>query len=97
MAKPFSAQEALEWGMVNRLFEFADLMPGVLEGAQRIAGNAPISVRQAKKSIHHGMQADLKTGLHFEVQAYDRLITTEDRHEGILAFNEKRKPTFKGQ
>ena len=97
MAKPFSAREALEWGMVSQLFEGADLMQGALEGAKRIADNAPISVRQAKKSIHHGLQVDLKTGLHFEVQAYDRMISTEDRHEGILAFNEKRKPVFKGR
>ena len=69
----------------------------VLPTAARIAANAPISVRQAKKSIHNGMQVDLATGLNFEVQAYDRMITPEDRREGILAFNEKRKPNFKGR
>jgi enoyl-CoA hydratase/carnithine racemase len=40
---------------------------------------------------------DLKNGLYFEVQAYDRMISTEDRLEGIRAFNEKRKPEFKGR
>jgi len=43
------------------------------------------------------MQTDLATGLNFEVQAYERMITTDDRREGILAFNEKRKPDFKGR
>ena len=71
-------------------------MDDVLATAARIAGNAPISVRQAKKSIHNGMQTDLATGLNFEIQAYEKMITTEDRREGILAFNEKRKPNFKG-
>jgi len=71
-------------------------MDRVLDTAQRLAGNAPISVRQAKKSIHHGLQMDLRNGLMFEVQAYDRMISTEDRQEGIRAFNEKRKPVFRG-
>ena len=74
----------------------AELMQQVMATAQRLADNAPISVRQAKKSIHQGLQMDLKTGLHFEVQAYDRMISTQDRLEGIRAFNEKRKPVFKG-
>jgi enoyl-CoA hydratase len=94
---PFTAQQAYEWGMVNRVCEPGRLMDDVLETARRIAGNAPISVRQAKQSIHHGLQMDLMSGLRFEVQAYERMIGTEDRREGIDAFNEKRKPQFKGR
>ena len=56
-----------------------------------------MSVRQAKKSIHLGLQADLRTGLRIEVEAYNRLIGTEDRMEGVRAFNEKRKPRFIGR
>jgi len=96
-AHPFTAEQAEQWGMVNGVVPFAELMPKVLAIAQRLADNAPISVRQAKKSIHQGLQTDLKTGLYFEVQAYDRMISTEDRLEGIRAFNEKRKPIFKGR
>ncbi len=94
---PFTAQQALDWGMVNEVHAPGDLMGAVMEVASRIAGNAPISVRQAKKSIHYGLQMDLASGLHFEVQAYERMISTEDRREGINAFNEKRKPGFKGR
>lgn len=96
-AQPFTAEQAEQWGMVNGVVPFAELLPKVLAIAQRLADNAPISVRQAKKSIHQGLQTDLKTGLYFEVQAYDRMISTEDRLEGIRAFNEKRKPIFKGR
>jgi enoyl-CoA hydratase len=69
----------------------------VMAVAERIRANAPISVRQAKKAIHAGMQMDLASGLSYEVQAYERMIATEDRREGINAFNEKRKPEFKGR
>jgi enoyl-CoA hydratase/carnithine racemase len=94
---PFSAAEAHAWGMVNAVCPSSELMPRVLDTAARIASNAPISVRQAKKSIHYGMQSDLRTGLMFEVQAYEKMIPTEDRREGINAFNEKRKPRFTGR
>jgi hypothetical protein len=43
------------------------------------------------------MQADLRTGLYVEIEAYNRLIPTEDRLEGISAYNEKRQPKFKGR
>jgi enoyl-CoA hydratase/carnithine racemase len=95
--KPFTAQQAYEWGMVNAVFEPAELMPQTLDIARKIVANAPISVRQAKKAIHQGLQTDLVSGLMIEVQAYERMISTEDRHEGVRAFNEKRKPQFKGR
>ena len=72
-------------------------MSEVMDTAQTIARNAPLSVRQAKKSINLGMQMDLKTGLRFEVEAYNQLVATEDRVEGVRAFNEKRKPIFRGR
>ena len=94
---PFSAQEAFDWGMVNRICEPAALMPAALEIARQICSSAPVSVRQAKKSIHHGLNTDLKTGLAFEIEAYNRTVVTEDRLEGVRAFAEKRKPRFTGK
>ena len=96
-ARPFSAEEAYEWGMVNRVCEPAALLDDAFATADAIAANAPLSIRQAKKSIHHGLQGDLLTGYRFEIEAYNRLVTTEDRIEGVLAFNEKRKADFKGR
>lgn len=95
--RPFNAEQALDWGVLNRVVEADALLPAALETAATIAGNAPMSVRQAKKSIHLGLQADLRTGLRLEVEAYNRLIGTEDRMEGIRAFNEKRKPQFRNR
>ena len=95
--KPFTAEQGYEWGFVNEVLEPDALLPAVLETARRIAGNGPIGVRQAKKAIGRGMDVDLRTGLAFEVEAYNRTVDTEDRHEGVRAFNEKRKPKFTGK
>ena len=43
------------------------------------------------------MQMEIKTAYRFEIEAYNHLVETEDRHEGVRAFNEKRKPVFKGR
>jgi enoyl-CoA hydratase/carnithine racemase len=94
---PFTAEQAEQWGMVNEVLGLAELMPRALDLARVIAANAPISVRQIKKSVHAGLQTDLATGLLIEVQAYERTIPTEDRHEGVRAFNEKRRPVFVGR
>ena len=95
--RPFSAQEACDWGMVNLLCAPERLLDETLETARHIADNAPISVRQAKHAIHHGLQMDLASAMMFEIEAYNRMVPTEDRREGIASFNEKRKPRFQGR
>jgi len=96
-ARRFSAEEAQRWGLVNEVFTSAALLDEALQAASRIAANAPIAVRQAKLSIHGGLQLSLADGLAFEIEAYNRTVPTEDRREGIKAFNEKRAPQFKGE
>jgi enoyl-CoA hydratase len=94
---PFSAAEAYEWGMVNKVCPDDKLMDEVMATARRIADNAPISVRQAKKAMDRATDVDRHTGYQFELEAYYRTVGTEDRQEGINAFNEKRKPKYKGR
>ncbi len=94
--KPFSAQQASEYGLVNAVFEPVDVLAKALETATTIAGNAPLSVRQIKKSVRYGSQMELRTAFRFEIEAYNHLIGTEDRLEGVAAFNEKRQANFKG-
>ncbi len=83
--------------MVNRVCAPGKVVEEALETGRRIADNAPISVRQAKHAIHYGMQMDLASGMMLEIEAYNRMVPTADRREGVLAFNEKRKPRFQGR
>ena len=95
--KPFTVAQGAEWGLVNRVLPAADLLGEALATAGVIARNAPISVKQAKQAIGRGMNMSVWDGLAFEIEAYNRMVPTEDRREGILSFNEKRPPKFKGR
>jgi enoyl-CoA hydratase/carnithine racemase len=96
-AMPFDAETGARWGLVNHVSEPGQVLADALVAAREIAANAPLSTRQAKKSIHYGLQTDIATAYRFEIEAYNRLVGSEDRHEGVRAFNEKRKPNFKGR
>ena len=95
--KSFDAFEAHQMGLINKVVKKDELINEILLVANKIAENAPIAVKQAKKSINLGLQMSLRDGLDFEIEAYNRTIDTEDRYEGIRAFNSKRKPNFKGK
>ena len=96
-AQAFDAAQALQWGLLNHLSEPGKVLDDALEAAREIARNGPLAVRQAKKSIHFGLQSDLRTGCRLEIEAYNRLVSSQDRHEGVRAFNEKRAPDFQGR
>jgi enoyl-CoA hydratase/carnithine racemase len=96
-ARPFSAEEALEWGLVSAVVPVDDLMPRVLSVAETIASKAPLSVRGAKQVVHRGQDLDLARAMNLELEVYNKLFTTADRREGVAAFNDKRTPAFEGR
>ena len=93
----FTAKQALDWGLANAIYPIEELLPAALKTATAIATNAPIAVRQAKLAIGRGGGLGLADGLAMEIEAYNRTIPTEDRREGVAAFNERRAPVFRGQ
>lgn len=91
------AEKALSAGILNGVFSKEELLPGVLEVAKEIAKNAPLSLKSIKKSINTGLETDLNTALTIELDQYYKCANSEDRQEGVLAFNEKRKPQWQGK
>ena len=94
---PFSAEEGAAWGLVNQVVAPESLVETTLATAQRIASNAPVATRQAKKSVAMAIEVDSVNGYRYEIEAYNRMVVTEDRLEGVAAFNEKRPPQWKGR
>jgi len=91
------ADEAKAAGLVNHVVPKGQAKAKALEIAATIARNGPIAVRQAKKAIAYGAETNLDTGIILAIEAYNATVVTEDRLEGVRAFNEKRKPEFKGR
>ncbi len=94
---PFDAEQALAWNIVNRVVPADTLMGETLAIAQRISANAPIAVRAAKRALSAANGSDLDTGMRIEIECYNRTVGTEDRREGMRAFNEKRPPKYVGK
>ena len=92
-----NAQQAEAWGLVNRVVPAGNLMAEALDTARMIAKNGPIAVRQAKKSVERGAHMALDVALAWELECYAQTVPTEDRREGINAFNEKRPAVFKNR
>jgi enoyl-CoA hydratase/carnithine racemase len=92
-----SAAEARAVGLVNHLVPAGQALAKATEIATTIAQNGPVAVRQAKKAIAYGSETDLDTALVLAIEAYNATVVTEDRLEGVRAFNEKRRPHFRGK
>jgi enoyl-CoA hydratase/carnithine racemase len=91
------AEEARAVGLVNHLVPAGEARAKALDIALTIARNGPIAVRQAKKAIAWGAETDLETGMMLAIEAYNSTVHTEDRLEGVRAFNERRPPEFQGR
>jgi len=95
--EPISARQALAAGLVNEVTEPELTVERALNIAQRIAGQAPLAVRLAKEALLKAQDTDLASGLRLERHAFTLLAGTHDRNEGIRAFQEKRRPRYRGE
>lgn len=91
------AEEALRIGLVSRLVAPGELMSVAREIAAKIAENAPLAVRAVKRLVRDGMDMPLLAAIQSEQFALGLLRDSQDRIEGRLAFQEKRKPNFQGR
>ena len=91
------AREALQIGLVNQVCEQDALLDECRKMAAMICETGPIAIEQAKYAINYGLETDLHTGLGIESNAYWVTIPSQDRLEGLAAFQEKRKPVYKGK
>ncbi|HEV2998966.1 MAG TPA: enoyl-CoA hydratase-related protein, partial [Solirubrobacteraceae bacterium] len=91
---PLLAEDALEHGLVNRVFEDHELIDGALAWARRLASQAPLAIEQIKRVSGAG---DLDEGIEAEKRAFATVFQSEDGREGIAAFLGKRAPRFEGR
>lgn len=96
-ARRITATEAHAYGLVNHVVPKEHLMEKTRAIAAEISRNGPIAVRQAKFAIDEGANVSLDSGLAIERKAYEVVIPTEDRLEGLAAFAEKRRPNYQGR
>ncbi len=92
-----TAQEAFQIGLVDKVVPAEELMETVRKVARTIQSKAPISIRIVKALIDKGANMELKIGTDFEAEAFATIFSTEDYYEGLSAFLEKRKPSFKNK
>lgn len=91
-----SADEAVGFGIVNRAVPREQLMAQTMALAQRIGSYSSWALRLLKSSMLHGASMPLNAALMHEAAAISLVFGTDDAHEGLSAFLEKRKPVFKG-
>jgi 2-(1,2-epoxy-1,2-dihydrophenyl)acetyl-CoA isomerase len=97
MGSKVSATQALEWGMINRCVS-ADKLDEETKLITDYYANAPTkAIGLMKKMLNKSFNSDLETMLEYEAYCQETAGSSADNKEGVAAFNEKRKPQFKGQ
>jgi enoyl-CoA hydratase len=95
--RTLTAQEALQFGMVNRVVPVAEYLNEAMKLAEEIASRAPLAIRMAKDAVNTAFETTLTEGLKAEKRNFYPLFSTQDQKEGMKAFIEKRKPNWTGK
>jgi len=97
LGRRLTAQEALSYGLVNRVVPLKDLMPTAEDIARRLCENGPLALRAVKELAVRSQSLPLEDGIRLETAFQEYLRTTQDAKEGPRAFAEKRKPNYQGR
>lgn len=93
----FSAKEAYDWGLVSKVVPSKVLLQESFSVAKKITRNSPLAAKLIKESINASYETHLSEGLKLERRNFYLTFATQDQHEGMSAFLEKRKPVYKGK
>src|SRR5689334_23447630 len=96
LGESIDAEEAMRLAIVNQVVAPEDLESATLQLAERLRGAPPIALAAAKHAVYMSHGAELETMLRYETEAQLRCFDSDDGHEGIRAFLEKREPRFTG-
>ena len=97
LGRRITAQEALTYGLINKIVPMKDLLTTAEEYAHKLCENGPLSLRAIKELAIRSQSLPLEDGIRLETAFQEYLRTTEDAKEGPRAFAEKRKPEYKGR
>jgi enoyl-CoA hydratase len=92
-----SAEEALRWGLINKVVPAEYYLEEAKAWAKEIAAKPPVAIRLAKEAVLKAFDTTIEAGLEFERKNFYLLFASEDQKEGMKAFTEKRKPEWKGR
>ncbi len=95
--RQLNAEEALHFGLVNKVVPLSDLIAAAQEMAGKICQMGPLAIRTAKEAMVRGMNLSLEEGLRLETTLTPAVVFSHDFEEGLRAFSEKRKPEFEGR
>jgi 2-(1,2-epoxy-1,2-dihydrophenyl)acetyl-CoA isomerase len=95
--RTLTAQEALDWGLINRVVPAADLMAEVAKLAAQLASGPTRTYGAVKKLMQMSASDSLESQMEFETRTLAEMAATSDAREGVAAFVEKRRPEFKGE
>lgn len=96
LSERIQPQDALAWGLINRVYPGDEFSERVRELAHRVAEGPTKSYTLSKRALYRGLEGTLEEALAYEAVCQDVASSTSDHREGIAAFAEKRKPAFKG-
>jgi methylglutaconyl-CoA hydratase len=97
LARKISGKQAEAFGIVHAAVPAGQVMAVAREWAAKMLESGPLALRQAKAAIRMGADRTLEHGLQLEIDAYKQLLPSRDRQEGLKAFVEKRKPSYRGE
>jgi enoyl-CoA hydratase len=92
-----TAQEAYQWGLVNRVVPTERYLDEAIKLGNQIAARAPVAVRLAKEAVNYAFESNLSGGVAHERRLFYLLFATEDQKEGMRAFIEKRQAEWSGK